>query len=160
LVEILDGSLVSILNPVSPVTLNGSTVAILASQAAGAVDASQLPAAFGHGTMVAGLVHLVAPTAKIMPLKVFKADGTSNVFDVVRAIRYAVDHGARVINMSFSDDCLTRRSMPHAAGHWWHLRNSGRGAHPPGYAAQRARRRVDDDCQSANPEPFSNSAKV
>jgi hypothetical protein len=52
--------------------------------------------------MVAGLVHLVAPTAKIMPLKVFAADGSSRVFDIVRAIYYAVDNGARVINMSFS----------------------------------------------------------
>ena len=63
---------------------------------------SQLPAAFGHGTMVAGIVHLVAPTAQIMPLKAFTADGTSRTFDIVRAIYYAVDHGARVINMSFS----------------------------------------------------------
>ena len=29
--------------------------------------------------MVAGIVHLVAPTAKIMPLKAFRADGTSNL---------------------------------------------------------------------------------
>ena len=66
------------------------------------LDPSQLPAAFGHGTMVAGIVHLVAPTARIMPLKAFTADGTSRTFDIVRAIYYAVDHGARVINMSFS----------------------------------------------------------
>ncbi len=52
--------------------------------------------------MVAGLVHLVAPGAKIMPLKAFHADGTSRIFDIVRAIYFAVDHGARVINMSFS----------------------------------------------------------
>jgi len=44
----------------------------------------------------------VAPGAQIMPLKAFSADGTSTVFDVVRAIYYAIDHGARVINMSFS----------------------------------------------------------
>ena len=31
---------------------------------------------FGHGTMVAGIIHLVAPTAKILPLKAFRADGT------------------------------------------------------------------------------------
>jgi hypothetical protein len=102
LVEILDGSLVEILDQVSPVLLNGSTVAILNQQSASALNAVQVPVAFGHGTMVAGLVHLVAPTAKIMPLKAFKSDGTSTVFDIVRAIHYAVDHGARVINMSFS----------------------------------------------------------
>jgi len=102
LVSILDGSTVSILDHQSVVTLNGSTVAILDQVASGALDPALLPAAFGHGTMVAGLVHLVAPTAKIMPLKAFKSDGSSTVFDVVRAIYYAIDHGARVINMSFS----------------------------------------------------------
>ena len=102
LVAILDGSLVAILDQASPVSLNGSTVAILDQATAAALNPALLPAAFGHGTMVAGLVHLVAPTAKIMPLKAFRADGTSTVFDIVRAIYYAVDHGARVINMSFS----------------------------------------------------------
>ena len=107
LVSILDGSLVSILDQTSVVVLNGSTVGILDQDTAATLDPSQLPAAFGHGTMVAGLVHLVAPTAKIMPLKAFRADGTSTVFDVVRAIHYAVEHGARVINMSFSATAIS-----------------------------------------------------
>ena len=107
LVSILDGSLVSILDQTSVVALNGSTVGILDQDTAAALDPGQLPAAFGHGTMVAGLVHLVAPTAKIMPLKAFRADGTSTVFDVVRAIHYAVEHGARVINMSFSATAIS-----------------------------------------------------
>ena len=38
----------------------------------GRAECRPVPVAFGHGTMVAGLVHLVAPTAKIMPLKAFK----------------------------------------------------------------------------------------
>ncbi|HEY3157651.1 MAG TPA: Ig-like domain-containing protein [Vicinamibacterales bacterium] len=100
-VSILDGSVVSILDG-QAVTINGSVVAILDQATTAALDPLLLPHAFGHGTMVAGLVHLVAPTAQIMPLKAFHADGTSTVFDVVRAIYYAVDHGARVINMSFS----------------------------------------------------------
>jgi subtilisin family serine protease len=102
MVNILDGSMVSILDQQSVISLNGSTVAILDQDASGQLNPTQLQAAFGHGTMVAGLVHLVAPTAKIMPLKAFKADGSSNVFDIVRAIHYAMDNGARVINMSFS----------------------------------------------------------
>ncbi len=57
---------------------------------------------FGHGTMVSGIVHLVAPQAMIMPLKAFHADGTGYLSDVVRAIYYAVGHNARVLNMSFS----------------------------------------------------------
>ena len=101
-VAILDRAAGSILDPHAPVTLNESTVAILDSATAAQIDVTNLPPAFGHGTMVAGLVHLVAPTAKIMPLKAFRADGTSNMFDIERAIYYAVDHGAKVINMSFS----------------------------------------------------------
>ena len=58
--------------------------------------------AFGHGTLVAGLVHLVAPDATIMPLRAFRADGSSSTDDIVEAIYYAVAHGADVINMSFS----------------------------------------------------------
>src|SRR5437879_9053997 len=39
-----------------------------------------------------------------MPLKVFDADGAALLFDILRAIYYAVDHGAKVINMSFSTE--------------------------------------------------------
>src|SRR4051794_4708872 len=99
---VLDQSPVWILDSVAPVKLNQSTLAILDQPHADALATLQLPAAFGHGTMVAGIVHLVAPSARIMPLKAFSATGTSRVFDIVRAIHYAVDHGARVINMSFS----------------------------------------------------------
>ena len=81
--------------------LNESTVAILDESTVAILDGSQLPGSFGHGTMVAGLVRLTAPDARIMPLKAFRADGSGNIFDVVRAIYYAVDHGANVISMSF-----------------------------------------------------------
>jgi subtilisin family serine protease len=82
--------------------LNQSTTAILDGNQALALNLANLPAAFGHGTMVAGIVHLVAPTAMIMPLKAFKADGTASTYDIIRAIYYAADNGASVINMSFS----------------------------------------------------------
>ena len=60
--------------------------------------------AFGHGTHVAGLVALAAPGASIMPLRTLRADGTGDIWTQVRAIRYAVAHGASVINLSFSFD--------------------------------------------------------
>jgi len=51
--------------------------------------------------MVMGVIHLVAPTAKLLPLKAFHADGTGNLSDIIHAIYYAVQNKANVINMSF-----------------------------------------------------------
>ena len=101
-IEILDSASVSIVDPSAPVSVNASTMALVDRVTASRFDLSVLPRAFGHGTMVAGLIHVVAPAAKIMPLKAFRADGSSSIFDIERAIYYAVDHGAKVINMSFS----------------------------------------------------------
>jgi len=98
--SILDQSTASILDQNTIIVLNQSTASILDQSTASILDRTQVPQVFGHGTMVAGIIHLVAPTAQIMPLKAFKADGTSNVFDILRAVYYAVDHGAKVINTS------------------------------------------------------------
>jgi len=80
--------------------VNQRTVAVLDQRTVAVLDGSQY-AAFGHGTMTAGIVHLVAPQAHIMPLKSFTAAGTGYDSDVLRAIYYAVKHGARVLSMSF-----------------------------------------------------------
>jgi subtilisin family serine protease len=102
--SILDQSTDSILDQKSALVLSQSTTAILDQSTDSILDQnpSLLPSAFGHGTMVAGLIHLVAPTAKIMPVKVFTGTGTSTLSNIVAGIYWAVDHGASVINMSFS----------------------------------------------------------
>src|SRR5713101_6777283 len=51
--------------------------------------------------MVMGIIHLVAPTAQLMPLKAFHSDGTASLADILRAIYYGVQNGANAINMSF-----------------------------------------------------------
>lgn len=78
-----------------------STTAVIDQNTANILNQPQY-AAFGHGTMVAGVVHLVAPGTMIMPLKAFHADGTGYLSDVIRAIYFAVRNGADVLNMSFS----------------------------------------------------------
>lgn len=104
---ILNQSTAAILNGSQVVLLNQSTAAILDQSTAAILNGTAVPPAFGHGTMVAGLIHLVAPGAQIMPLKTFSADGTAATSDIVRAIYYAVDHAATVINMSFSQTDLS-----------------------------------------------------
>jgi subtilisin family serine protease len=86
-------------NGVPPAYVNQSTAAVVDQQTAGVL---RQYTSFGHGTMVSGVIHMVAPTALIMPLKAFRADGTGYVSDVIRAVYYAVQNGVKVLNMSFS----------------------------------------------------------
>jgi len=83
-----------------PIQVNQSTMAVVNGNGAATLSEPQY-AAFGHGTMTSGIAHLAAPTAKILPLKAFRADGTGNLSDVLRAIYYGVKKGANTFNMSF-----------------------------------------------------------
>jgi subtilisin family serine protease len=62
-----------------------------------------------HGTHISGLVAAkrdgvgmtgVAPTAKIMPLKILDRGGFGKIRDEINAINYAVANGAKIINVS------------------------------------------------------------
>lgn len=69
----------------------------------------------GHGTHVAGIIAAetnngfgtagVMWQARILPLKVCNNKGECNTDHIARAIRYAADQGARVINMSLGGGC-------------------------------------------------------
>lgn len=74
-------------------TLQQSTGAIL--------EGRRLPSRSGHATMVAGIVRLVAPAARLLSLRAFGDDGRASDDDLARAVRFAVRRGADVINMSF-----------------------------------------------------------
>jgi subtilisin family serine protease len=76
------------------------SAAILDQQSAAILD-GQPCGAFGHGTMTSGVVHLVAPHAKILPLKAFSSSGTGYLSNIIAALYYAVQHNANVVNMSF-----------------------------------------------------------
>jgi len=72
---------------------------------------------YGHGTHVAGIIALVAPDAKIIPIRVLDQRGIGNTWVLAEALAYAVDpdgnpktkDGADVINLSLST--LRRTSL-------------------------------------------------
>ena len=80
--------------------VNQHTAAMLDQHTAHMLDGNGYEA-FGHGTMVLGVVHLVAPTAQLLPLKAFGPDGNGSLSNIIAAIYYAVQNHANVINMSF-----------------------------------------------------------
>lgn len=61
-----------------------------------------------HGTHIAttllgaGRISGVTPGATLMPVKVLDASNKGNEYDLAQGIRWAVDHGAKLINMSLS----------------------------------------------------------
>ncbi|MGE0526216.1 MAG: S8 family peptidase [Bdellovibrionales bacterium] len=76
-----------------------------------------------HGTHVAGVIAAahsdthaqatsyiqgIAPDAKVLPLAFLGRDGTGLISDGVRAIKYAVQRGARVINASWGGSACSR----------------------------------------------------
>ncbi|GAB3886577.1 S8 family serine peptidase [Terrabacter terrigena] len=64
----------------------------------------------GHGSMVAGIVAAqtnntegiagVAWNARVMPVKVLNSAGQGTDSNIIKGIRWAVDHGARIVNLS------------------------------------------------------------
>ena len=67
-----------------------------------------LSPAAGHGTHVAGIIakctEQTAGQVQIMPVRVLDNAGSGSISTVIGGIWYAVDHGAKVINMSFGGE--------------------------------------------------------
>lgn len=58
----------------------------------------------GHGTHVSGIVALVAPESKVLPVRVLDVDGRGDTFVLAYAIEWAVANGATVVNLSLGSD--------------------------------------------------------
>lgn len=82
----------------------------------------------GHGTHIAGIIAAatgngegvagINPAARIMPLKVMNFLGRGHGSRIAEAIFYAVDNGARVINLSVGSEELTgveRKALKYAS---------------------------------------------
>jgi subtilisin family serine protease len=91
-----------VVNGVPPAWVSSNAVGVVDQSTAAVVNGTSEYGDFGHGTMVAGVIHLVAPGAMIMPLKAFLANGTAYTSDILRAIYCAVQNNANIINMSFN----------------------------------------------------------
>lgn len=56
----------------------------------------------GHGTHIAGIIHQIAPNAKLLPVKYYDPlyPKEDPVAATIRAFNYAIDQGAQIINYS------------------------------------------------------------
>jgi subtilisin family serine protease len=123
----------------------------------------------GHGSHVAGIIAQDAPAAQIMPLKVTDSLDGLDLGAAAQAIRFAADHGAKVINVSWVymgsqpeiHDAIvyagTRGSLVvAAAGNWsWNLDISG-AAWPADESALPNVITVAATCDGSTLAPFSN----
>jgi subtilisin family serine protease len=71
-----------------------------------------------HGTHVAGLIHLAAPNARVLAIRVLEEDGKGEAFTIAKGILSAIRAGVKVINLSFSmqhDSRVIGRALEDAA---------------------------------------------
>lgn len=63
----------------------------------------------GHGTMVAGIMAMMAPDTRLVVVRVADSDGVGNAWTLLCGVAFAVTSGARVANISFG---LLNREIP------------------------------------------------
>ena len=110
----------------------------------------------GHGTHVAGVIAMSAGNgggvglaygAEIMCIKAGGADGTFASTDIARAIKYAVDNGADVINMSFGGEeksSIVEAALNDAADYAVLVASAGNDGLPTSEAAENGYKNVKD----------------
>lgn len=72
----------------------------------------------GHGTFVSGLIVLVAPDTRILPVRVLDTEGYGDEWTVVKGLYFAIDRGVEVINCSLAstfDTVAVKEAIAEAA---------------------------------------------
>jgi len=103
--EGLSNAMASLLDSAMASLLDGRFFFLLDSAMASLLDGGRravFPPEFGHGCLVAGVIHVVAPNARIIPIKAFDLYGNSTMFRIVEGVYRAKDLNSDVLNMSFS----------------------------------------------------------
>lgn len=76
----------------------------------------------GHGTAVAGVIasqtHGAAPFVQLLPVRVALADGTHTAWQSAAAIVWATEHGADLLNLSFTNQQRGPSVLERAAVRW------------------------------------------
>ncbi|PKL75723.1 MAG: hypothetical protein CVV27_13910, partial [Candidatus Melainabacteria bacterium HGW-Melainabacteria-1] len=85
---------------------------------------------FGHGTHVAGIINAsanngigvagVAPNVKVLAVKVLSASGGGSLFSIAKGIKYSVDSGAKIVNLSLGGPAVT--DLISTSIGWWATR--------------------------------------
>jgi subtilisin len=57
---------------------------------------------YGHGTACAGIIHSLAPEAELYSVRVLGRDLTGRAYQFAGGLRWAIEHGMQVINLSLS----------------------------------------------------------
>jgi len=95
------------------------SMAALLDDGSGQTTPAGFPSAFGHGTLVAGVLHAVAPMARIVPIRAFDGYGNTTIFKLAEGIYRAADLNVDVLNMSFStseDSTAIEQAVIYAQG--------------------------------------------
>src|SRR5215467_3472511 len=111
--SLLDNRLVFVLNQVMASLLDSGN-----QNSGNNGNSKNFPPDFGHGTLVAGILHLVAPEARIVLIKAFDANGNTTMFAITQAVYRAIQMRVDVLNMSFStaqDSPALRQALMDAA---------------------------------------------
>lgn len=129
-------------------------------------SANGIPDEFvGHGTMIAGMIRLVAPDAEILPVVVLDSDGRTTSFRVAKGIYYAIDHRVNIINLSLGtsvDTSVLLDAVDEARRHWITVvasaGNLGQGGAPQYPAAMQDNRAIAVAASDLGGQltPFSN----